>query len=152
MPKLSPPCAQASPLCIQTVQRTVVRLPETTEKRTPAEIYCHVKVRKQGSRNAVTSGALFQELLPVVVIYQANQMGFPCLCATFLECCKCFEAACAYAALQARYAAGTKEILRRTFENIPLNPTDVIVQVRAACMHLCARARVFLVIFTCDIV
>lgn len=30
---------------------------------------------------------------------------------------------------QARYAAGTKEILRRTFENEPLNETDVIVQV-----------------------
>ena len=30
---------------------------------------------------------------------------------------------------QARYAAGTKEILRRTFDNEPLNETDVIVQV-----------------------
>ncbi|CAL5222900.1 g5329 [Coccomyxa viridis] len=29
---------------------------------------------------------------------------------------------------QARYAAGTKEILRRTFDNEPLNETDVIVQ------------------------
>ena len=30
---------------------------------------------------------------------------------------------------QARYAAGVKEVLRRTFDNEPLNPTDVIVQV-----------------------
>ena len=30
---------------------------------------------------------------------------------------------------QARYAAGTKEILRRTFDNESLNETDVIVQV-----------------------
>ena len=30
---------------------------------------------------------------------------------------------------QARYSAGTKEILRRTFDNEPLNETDVIVQV-----------------------
>jgi hypothetical protein len=34
---------------------------------------------------------------------------------------------------QARYAAGTKEILRRTFEGIRLNPTDVIVQVSTNC-------------------
>ncbi|KAK9804285.1 hypothetical protein WJX72_004788 [[Myrmecia] bisecta] len=29
---------------------------------------------------------------------------------------------------QARYAAGTKEVLRRTFDKEPLNPTDVIVE------------------------
>lgn len=34
---------------------------------------------------------------------------------------------------QARYTAGTKEILRRFFENIPLNPTDVIVAVGTLC-------------------
>ncbi len=33
---------------------------------------------------------------------------------------------------QARYTAGTKEILRRFFDNIPLNPTDVIVAVGCA--------------------
>jgi formate dehydrogenase len=31
-----------------------------------------------------------------------------------------------------RYAAGTKEILRRFFDGEPLNPTDVIVQVRTS--------------------
>lgn len=31
---------------------------------------------------------------------------------------------------QARYSAGVKEILRRTFDGEELNPTDVIVQVR----------------------
>jgi hypothetical protein len=36
----------------------------------------------------------------------------------------------AHTCWQARYTAGTKEILRRTFEGIPLNPTDVIVQAR----------------------
>lgn len=30
---------------------------------------------------------------------------------------------------QARYAAGVKEILRRTFDGEELNPTDVIVKV-----------------------
>lgn len=30
---------------------------------------------------------------------------------------------------QARYAAGVREVLRRTFDNEELNPTDVIVQV-----------------------
>ena len=39
---------------------------------------------------------------------------------------------------QARYAAGTKEILRRTFDNEPLNETDVIVQARSCsfCLSL----------------
>ena len=37
---------------------------------------------------------------------------------------------------QARYAAGTKEILRRTFDNEPLNETDVIVQARSCSLWL----------------
>ncbi len=38
--------------------------------------------------------------------------------------------------LQKRYAAGTKEILRRYFEGEELNPTDVIVSVSFIFSHM----------------
>lgn len=41
---------------------------------------------------------------------------------------------------QQRYAAGVKEILRRTFDAEPLNETDIIVQARNTCLDLAGNS------------